>query len=78
MEWQSIETAPRNHGSEYLVSNDRGVFAAEFDPDWFDDGWWLISDGKDFERPLRGSAPTHWMPLPPPPTSPASEQALSE
>ena len=65
-EWQPIETAPKD-GKNILISNDRGMFVAAFDADWDLDGWWLVSDGKDHERPLRGNDPTHWMPLPKPP-----------
>jgi len=62
--WRPIETAPRDF-TRVLVSNDRGIFAVEFDADWHNGfGWWLCVDGKDNEWPLRGGNPTHWMPLP--------------
>jgi len=64
--WQPIETAPRDY-TRILVFSNRGVFAVEFDPSWGADGWWLCVDGKHDEYPLRGNAPTHWMPLPSPP-----------
>ncbi len=72
MEWQPIETldvALLTNGDEMLVYNDRGMFVGWWDSDWsrehgFHGGWWMISDGKDDERALRGSTPTHWMPLP--------------
>lgn len=64
MEWQPIETAPKD-GRRCLVINDRGIFAVEWDSDWFSsDGWWLCVDGKHNDSPLRGETPTHWMPLP--------------
>jgi len=67
--WRDIASAPPEvkNGSDVLVLNDRGMFVAAFDKDWGDDGWWLVSDGRDHERPLRGSEPTHYRPLPPPP-----------
>lgn len=68
--WQDIATAPRD-GTRILGINDRGQFVIEFDADWGSDGWWMVSDGKFDERPLRGSEPTHWMPLPTPPQVPA-------
>lgn len=71
--WQPIETTPKDD-AEYLVSNDRGQFVVWFDPDWTDGGWWMVSDGKDCERPLRGRTPTHWMPLPTPPAGGSDEQ----
>jgi hypothetical protein len=63
--WMPIEQAPRD-GSDILVINDRGQFVACFDPEW-SDGWWMVSDGKDIERPLRGDEPHGWRPLPAPP-----------
>ena len=61
--WQPIETAPRDE-TDCLVTNDRGQFVAWFDSSWDNDGWWMVSDGKNIEYPLRGKEPTHWMPLP--------------
>lgn len=66
--WQPIETAPKD-GSSVLVTNDRGMFVASFDvegPDDCLDRFWHVWDGK-WSRDLRGSLPTHWMPLPDPP-----------
>lgn len=66
-DWQNAKD-----GCEMLIYNDRGQFVGSWEPDWsmqhgYHGGWWMISDGKDFERPLRGDTPTHWMPLPHPP-----------
>jgi len=66
-EWQPITDEQRKEGFECLVSNDRGVFAATFDETWCEAGFWMVSDGKDFERPLRGDIPIKFMPLPTPP-----------
>jgi hypothetical protein len=66
MTWESIETA-RKDGTDCLIYNDRGQFVAWFDSSWTAEGWWMVSDGKNVERPLRGGEPTHWMPLPPAP-----------
>jgi hypothetical protein len=63
MEWQPIETAPRDY-TDILVVNDRGqavVFWEKVDEKW------IVQDHKHCDRPLRGSEPTHWMPLPEPP-----------
>lgn len=69
LRWQPIESAPRD-GSYMLIateSHDGGMTVARFDPEWGDDGWWMLDDGKNFEIPLRGPEPTHWMPRPAPP-----------
>ena len=56
MEWQPIETAPKD-GRKILVFGGRykTVSLAEADG-----GWW-----RSFRLP--DTTPTHWMPLPPPP-----------
>jgi len=65
-EWQSIETAPQD-GTPILCNGGCGykmpVFIAavydNFEKGWFPDSYEYDGD------PL---TPTHWMPLPPPPT----------
>lgn len=62
-EWQPIETAPQD-GTFVLVWNSHGVNEVYFDED--EDCWCHdIDSGAIFT--LRGSHPTEWMPLPPPP-----------
>lgn len=60
MEWQPIETAPRD-GTEVLLF-DNGIYGL---------GWWALGEWRDFgDAGCAGSeafAPTHWMPLPKPP-----------
>ena len=97
MDWQPIETAPRN-GTQILVVRDgrisiaawcsetRGPGASEHiqEPGWiaYCDGGEVENEGwdtghgfayelKDVEWGHGGSykAPTHWMPLPDPPTA---------
>lgn len=67
VEWQPIETAPRD-GTRVLVRNDRGVFAASwFTEDECEDAHfdgWFIDDGKFNLRTIRGNAVTHWLPIP--------------
>ena len=73
--WRPIETLDWKglaDGEEMLIANDRGIFVGAWEADWsrehgFHGGWWMISDGKDPERALRGDIPTHWQPLPAPP-----------
>jgi len=61
--WIAVEAqAPPKDGTRILVLNDRGAFAVEWRTVYFE-GWWC-QDGKHDDRPLRGSAPTHWMPIP--------------
>ena len=72
--WLPIETAPKD-GSKVLLWTD-----STLDPYWCDcvgrrevehfqtvqTAWWNLDDG--WEKELVGQ-PTHWMPLPPPPSA---------
>ena len=62
--WIDAEVEPPpGDGTRIFVPNDRGAFAVE----WCEiDGmeFWFCQDGKHDDRPLRGSSPTHWMPIP--------------
>jgi len=73
MDWQTIDTAPRDKPllgwSQYegvfrMVSRSAG-------------GWWLdgtdADNAHDLSSDLITVYPTHWMPLPPPPTEPRTE-----
>ena len=59
-QWQPIETAPKD-GQAILVTDGRDCYCVEWDEE-FD--WWTVDDNKLGPFRLRGSAPTHWMPLP--------------
>jgi hypothetical protein len=61
--WRAIETAPKD-GTAVLVSEGRFCYSVEWNEE-FD--WWAVDDNKLGPFRLRGQAPTHWMPLPPPP-----------
>ena len=61
--WQPIETAPKD-GQAILVTDGMNCYCVEWDEE-FD--WWTVDDNKLGPFRLRGSAPTHWMPLPPAP-----------
>lgn len=73
-DWRPIETAPRD-GTRVLVSfGARGVHAVAWEePAHSGFEIWCVDDGKHGPYALRGyldagpTAPTHWMPLPPPP-----------
>lgn len=56
-QWRPIGSAPKD-GSEIIVKNKISTFAAS----WVDK-WWAIYDGREWHS-LRGSDPTHWMPIP--------------
>lgn len=63
MEWQTIETAPTKDFAEFLVFDGVGVWKA----------WVLYGEILGFEvdgeaLPTDLFPPSHWMPLPPPPT----------
>ncbi len=71
MEWQPIETAPKD-GTCVLVSNGGGVWAAKF-KDVYQSGWkppcpWfsLMLNKDHIPSRLQKGRPTHWMPLPEP------------
>ena len=59
-EWRPIETAPKD-GQAILVTDGRGCYCVEWSEE-FD--WWTVDDNKLGPFRLRGSAPTHWAPLP--------------
>lgn len=62
-EWQPIETAPKD-GTAILVYAGQFCYCVE----WVEEfDWWAVEDNKLGPFRLRGQAPTHWMPLPPPP-----------
>ena len=61
--WQPIETAPKD-GQDILVTDGMNCYCVEWDEE-FD--WWTVDDNKLGPFRLRGSAPTHWVPLPPAP-----------
>ena len=58
--WRHIETAPKG-GQAILVTDGMDCYCVEWDEE-FD--WWTVDDNKLGPFRLRGSAPTHWMPLP--------------
>jgi hypothetical protein len=63
-EWKPIESAPKD-GTEVLLAYPGGIVKS---------GKWTLFGGyyeehwADGERPRFGADPTHWMPLPPPPS----------
>lgn len=70
MEWQPIETAPKD-GIEILVyvppSAYRNGYVRSVQWRERDIDYWHVEDNKNGPFPLRGGIPTHWMPLPEPP-----------
>lgn len=64
-EWQPIETAPKSRAHILGFGNGPGIEQCCYVMRWEDadagiDGWCEVYD-------CRVVAPTHWMPLPPPP-----------
>lgn len=66
--WQPIETAPKVAETAILVWTGKAIHIATFFLEWKYDSWathntdcWVIGGGRVVE-------PTHWMPLPEPPT----------
>lgn len=64
--WQDISTAPKD-GTEILVYCPHGFYVVQWGTADID--WWAVDDNKHGPFPLRGAAPTHWMPLPPAPSA---------
>lgn len=63
MEWQPIETAPKNGDADILLY---GVGLGE--PEMFVGGWWALEeDWANQSGQIIRFTPTHWMPLPPEP-----------
>lgn len=67
MDWQPIETAPKD-GTRVLIASGTDVVLAFFDNNagmWceneYDNLWWGPTDTARYD------GPTHWMPLPAPP-----------
>ena len=75
MEWQPIDTVPKE--TEVLVwfGPAVGVKSAEYTDKDGDGVWfWCVTDGKFGPHPVRrycAPYPTHWMPLPDPPNQEA-------
>lgn len=64
--WMPIESAPKD-GTDVLVHAAGSTHAVS----WCEDAeWWVVDDNKHGPYRLRGSEPTHWMPLPSAPGSP--------
>lgn len=76
--WMPIESAPKNES--VLVFAGGQQYVAWFQDDatdpWHEEGdaesaqneLWCVTDNKHGPYALRGSRPTHWQPLPAPPT----------
>jgi hypothetical protein len=65
-EWQPIETAPKDAGSLVVWNGERYAVA-----EWTDYyGWWEKRKDPLGEPYGIRPQPTHWMPLPPPPSAP--------
>lgn len=72
MEWQDIETAPRD-GTEILICHAESgtMLVAGWDKRERDDWPWCTADGPSYHR----SFASHWMPLP---EAPRLSAALNE
>lgn len=65
-EWQPIETAPKDGSKIWAFNYEQGVM------EWTEgDGWalWIWSDELLRDVDPDPEQPTHWMPLPAPPTN---------
>ena len=70
MKWQPIETAPRD-GTVILAAHSGAVFDA-----WWDGvSAWVDGTTSDITDDFVEFYPTHWMPLPEPPTQEKTDEA---
>lgn len=75
MEWQAIETAPKDGNTKILVGRASKTGRQDTQWDWiilgiFDEAglWECFNDSFVYNQFLVGrDSPTHWMPLPDPP-----------
>lgn len=68
-DWQSISTAPIDTPVLVYAGGSCHVAWLPHEEDQYDwPGYWLVTDKKLGPFPLRGGGPTHWMPLPEPPS----------
>lgn len=77
--WLPIDSAPKDGTVILAYRPDQGVFAAHHvdhgdflglpEDEWEQPGWWT-TDGGDLSSP--DLMPTHWMPMPEPPSSEAA------
>ena len=67
-QWQPLETAPKN--GEYILMYRKGlVNSARWKGDmWGGDGW-CYEFAENLANGFTDNMPTHWMPLPSPPTN---------
>lgn len=66
MEWQPIETAPKDGGRLFLYLSDGQMAIAEFIVRRDGSSYWEVCHTAN-ETLCLGSEATHWMPLPEPP-----------
>lgn len=63
--WQTIESAPKGDGAEYLVWDGYQVALINYDEKRHQ--FWVLNE-------FTVDDPTHWMPLPPPPNNAKIEE----
>ena len=78
MKWMPIESVPKNDPVIVFAGGQQFVAWLQDDKSdpWHDEGdgesdfngCWCVTDNKLGPFALRGSRPTHWMPLPEPPS----------
>lgn len=71
MEWQPIETAPRDGREIVLLLRGDGPLSYGFDI-----GFWCVGEFcySGSGLPIEECRPTHWLPIPEPPTPVTSEE----
>lgn len=72
MDWQPIETAPKD-GTSVLLWDGEFQFTGEWMVEAIDGSHWWIATLHGQKQVACDPQPTHWHPLPPPPTPRAGE-----
>ena len=69
-EWRHIDTAPKDGSDILIFSQKHGRRVARYEPfQWGKSLEWFIGLEQGWCGGTYDCAPTHWMPLPPPPSS---------
>lgn len=80
-EWQDIETAPKNTevlvcryvGDEWRMGQS-GLYFDVGDHYYGEPGYWYWSNDNCQDCLVEDEGPDYWMPLPPPPTDPRTQE----
>ena len=73
--WRTIESAPKDGTRVLLYTPDALAIEAIFTATYDMGAWW---ESRDLDEPNVNCPPTHWMPLPTPPSSDAPDRGSNQ